>query len=123
MRFMMLLKASPASEAGQLPSDALVAEMGKYNEELVNAGVLLDAAGLQSSARGARVRFAGSARSVARGPFPEPAQLISGFWMIRVSSLEEAIEWAKRCPQPHLGDEAEIELRQVFEPEDFSQAP
>jgi hypothetical protein len=121
-RFMMILKASPESEAGVMPSESLIAEMGKYNQELVNAGVLLDCAGLQSSAKGARVRFSGAERTVVQGPFPETTQLVSGFWFIQVKSLDEAIEWAKRCPQPHLGERAEIELRPLFEPEDFAEA-
>ena len=120
---MMLLKASKDSEAGVMPSPELVAEMGKFNEELVKSGALLDAAGLQASSKGARVRFAGNQRKVSEGPFPDPANLIAGFWMIEVKSKAEAIDWARRCPHPHPGSDAEIEIRQVFEPADFADAP
>ena len=118
MRFMILLKADKTTEAGVLPDETLLAEMGKYNEELVNAGVLLAAEGLQPSSKGARVRFSGGERTVVGGPFTEVNELIAGFWMIQVKSKEEAIEWVKRCPNP-LGGEAEIEIRRVFEAEDF----
>jgi hypothetical protein len=118
MRFMILLKADKTTEAGVLPSEAQLAEMGKYNEELMNAGVLLAGEGLQPSSKGARVRFSGDARTVFDGPFPEANELIAGFWMIDVKSKEEAIEWVKRCPNP-LDGEAEIEIRQVYEAEDF----
>lgn len=118
MRFMILLKADKTTEAGALPDETLLAEMGKYNEELVNAGVLLAAEGLQPSSKGARVRFSGGERTVVGGPFTEANELIAGFWMIQVKSKEEAIEWVKRCPNP-LGGEAEIEIRQVYEAEDF----
>ena len=118
MRFMILLKADKNTEAGVLPSEELLAAMGKYNEELVRAGVLLAAEGLQASAKGARVKFSGSTRTVVDGPFSETKELIAGFWMIQVSSLGEAIEWVKRCPNP-LEGEAEIEIRRVFEAEDF----
>jgi hypothetical protein len=121
MRFMMIVKASKESEAGLMPSEELLTAMGKYNEELVNAGVMRAGEGLHPSAKGARVRFSGERRSVTNGPFPEPQQLIAGFWLIEVGSLEEAIDWAKRCPNPMAG-ESEIEIRQVFETEDFGEA-
>ena len=123
MRFMMLLKASKASEAGEMPSEELITEMGKFNEELIKSGALVDAAGLQASSKGARVKLSGSKRTVTEGPFDDTKSLVSGFWMIQVKSKAEAIEWARRCPQPHLGEEAEIEIRQVFETEDFENAP
>ncbi len=121
MRFMMIVKASRQSEAGVMPSAELLTAMGKYNEELVSAGVMRAGEGLHPSAKGARVRFAGAQRSVVRGPFPETAQLVAGFWLIEVGSLEEAIDWAKRCPNPMAG-EIEIEIRQVFEEADFGEA-
>jgi len=123
MRFMMLLKASKASEAGVMPSTELLTEMGKYNAELIKSGVLVDGAGLQASAKGARVRFSGKKRIVIDGPFTETKELLAGYWMIQVKSLQDAIEWARRCPHPHPGEDAEIELRQVFETEDFPNAP
>ena len=110
MKFMILLKADKNTEAGALPDEKLLTEMGKYNEELVKAGVLLAAEGLHPSSKGARVKFSGTKRTVMDGPFPETNQLIAGFWMFRVKSKEEAIEWAKRCPNPLQGD-AEIEIR------------
>ena len=118
MRFMVLLKATRDTEAGVMPSAQLMADMGKFNDELIKAGVLLDGQGLQPSAKGARVRFSGSRRSVIDGPFAETKELIAGFWIFRVASLEECIEWVKRCPNPMPG-ESEIEIRQVFEAEDF----
>ena len=118
MRFMILLKADKNTEAGALPDEKLLTEMGKYNEELVKAGVLLAAEGLHPSSTGARVRFSGGKRTVTDGPFSEPKELIAGFWLFQVKSKEEAIEWVKRCPNP-LDTEAEIEIRQVFEAEDF----
>jgi hypothetical protein len=121
MRFMILLKANADTEAGVLPSEKLLAEMGKYNEELVKAGVLLAGEGLQASSKGARVRFSGTRRTVVDGPFAETKELIAGFWLLQVKSKAEAIEWVKRCPNP-TGDEAEIEIRQVFEAEDFGDA-
>jgi hypothetical protein len=120
MRFMMMVKANKESEAGVMPSMELLLAMGKYNEELVKAGVLLAADGLQSSAKGARVKFTGDKRTVVDGPFAETKELIAGFWMIQVKSKEEAIEWAKRCPNPHGTGEAEIEVRQVFDSADFA---
>lgn len=118
MRFMVIVKGSKASEAGVLPSQKLLEEMGKYNEGLVKAGVLLAAEGLQASSKGKRVRFSGANRTVIDGPFTETKELIAGFWLWQVRSMEEAIEWAKRCPNPHDG-ESEIEIRQVFEAADF----
>ena len=118
MRFMILLKADKNTEAGKLPDEKLLAEMGKYNEELVKAGVLLAGEGLQPSSKGARVKFSGKKRTVIDGPFTEAKELIAGFWLLQVKSKDEAIEWVKRCPNP-LEGEAEIEIRQVFEAEDF----
>ena len=123
MRFMMMVKATRNSEAGVMPGSELLSAMGRYNEELVKAGVLLDAAGLQSSAKGMRIDFSGGRRIVSEGPFAHPRELIAGFWMIQVKSREEALEWAKRCPDPMPGEEAQIELRQVFEASDFADAP
>ena len=118
MRFMILLKADKNTEAGVMPSEKLLADMGNYNEELAKAGVLLAGEGLHPSAKGARVRFSGKKRTVIDGPFAETKELIAGFWMIQVKSKEEAIEWVKRCPNP-LEGEAEIEIRRVFEADDF----
>jgi hypothetical protein len=118
MRVMVLVKANKDSEAGIMPKEKLLAEMGKFNEELVKAGVLLAADGLQASSKGKRVRFSGQKRTVIDGPFSETKELIAGFWLWQVRSMEEAVEWVKRCPNPHEG-EAEIEIRQVFEAEDF----
>jgi hypothetical protein len=122
MRFMVIVKASKDSEAGKMPSEELLGAMAKFNEELVKAGVMVDGAGLQSSARGARIRFSGDNRTVLRGPFPETDQLIAGYWIIDVRSLDAAIEWMRRCPNPHEG-ESEIEIRQYFELEDFGASP
>ena len=120
MRFMMIVKANKNSEAGLMPEEKLIAEMTRYNEELSKAGVILDLAGLQPSSKGARVRFSGGKRTVVDGPFAETKDLIAGYWLIQVKSKEEAIEWAKRAPAPHgEGVEGEIELRQLFELEDF----
>ena len=118
MRFMVIVKASPESEAGKMPSEKLLADMGKFNEELVKAGVLLAGEGLHPSSRGARIKFSGDQRTVVDGPFAETRELVAGFWLIQVKSREEAIEWMKRCPNPMEG-ESELELRQVFEAEDF----
>jgi len=118
MRFMVMVKADKNSEAGVMPSEQLLADMGKYNEELVRAGVLLAGEGLQPSSKGARVRFSGSKRTVIDGPFAETKDLVAGFWLLQVKSKDEAIEWVKRCPNPMPG-ESEIEIRQVFEAEDF----
>jgi hypothetical protein len=118
MRFAILLKADRDTEAGKLPSRELLEAMGKYNEELVKAGVMLAGEGLQPSSKGARVRFSGSKRTVVDGPFAESKELIAGFWIFQVKSKQEAIDWVKRCPNP-LEGEAEIEIRQIFEAEDF----
>jgi hypothetical protein len=118
MRFMVMVKATKDSEAGVMPSEKLLAEMGKFNEELVKAGVMLAGEGLHPSSKGARVRFSGAKRSVIDGPFVETKELVAGFWMWKVKSKAEAIEWVKRCPNPMPGD-SEIEIRQVFEAEDF----
>ncbi|NWL78310.1 dehydrogenase [Pseudomonas taiwanensis] len=118
MRFMVIVKATKESEAGIMPSTELLTAMGQYNEALVNAGVLLSGEGLHPSSRGARVQFKGKDRSVVDGPFAETKELIAGFWLFKVNSLEECIEWVKRCPNPMLSD-SEIEIRQVFEAEDF----
>ena len=119
MRFMILIKANRNSEAGVLPDEKLLAEMGKFNEELAKAGILLGGDGLQSTSKGARVRFTGQDRTVIDGPFAESKELIAGFWLWQVKSKEEAIEWVKRCPNPHPGLETEIEIRQLFEADDF----
>jgi hypothetical protein len=118
MRFMVIIKANEKSERGEMPSERLLTEMGKYNEQLVKAGVLLAGEGLHPSSKGARVRLSGTTRTVIDGPFPETKELVAGFWLIQVSSKEEAIEWVKRIPNPD-GDDTEIEIRQVFEAEDF----
>jgi hypothetical protein len=120
MRFMVMVKANEDSEAGVMPSEQLLTEMGKYNEELVKAGVMLAGEGLHPSSKGARVHFSGDKRTVTDGPFTEAKELIAGFWLIQVKSKEEAIEWVKRCPNPMEG-ESEIEIRQVFEAEDFGE--
>jgi hypothetical protein len=119
MRFMVIVKADKSSEAGELPDEKLLAEMTKFNEELVKAGVLLAAEGLQPSSKGARVRFSGNKRTVIDGPFAETKELVAGFWLFQVKSKEEAIEWVKRSPNPFPGTESEVEIRQVFEAEDF----
>ncbi len=118
MKFMVLVKATKDSEAGVMPSNELLIAMGKYNEELAKAGILLDGQGLHPSSKGARVRFSGAKRTVIDGPFAETKELVSGFWIWQVKSKEEAIEWLKRCPNPMLED-SEIELRQIFEMSDF----
>ena len=124
MRVLVIVKASKDSEAGILPKQELLAEMGKFNEELVKAGVLLAAEGLQASTKGKRVRFSGTKRIVIDGPFTETKELIAGFWLWQVRSMEEAIEWVKRCPNPHPCEgESEIEIRQVFEAADFGSEP
>ena len=119
MRFMVMVKATKDSEAEVMPSEALLAAMGKYNEELVKAGVLLAGEGLRSSRYGARIEFRGKERIVVDGPFVETKEMIAGFWIIQVKSKAEAIEWMKRCPHPHPGTDTNIELRQIFEAEDF----
>ncbi len=118
MRFMVMVKASKDSEAGVMPSEKLLAEMGKFNEELVKAGVMLAGEGLQASSKGARVRFSGTKRTVTDGPFAETKELVAGFWMWKCKDLKEAIEWAKRCPNP-MNEDSDLEIRQVFEAEDF----
>jgi hypothetical protein len=118
MRFMVMVKANKQSEAGEMPSTELLTAMGKYNEELVKAGVMLAGEGLHPSSKGARVRFSGDKRTVIDGPFAETKELVAGFWLFEVKSKEEAIEWVKRCPNPMPG-ESEIEIRQVFEDADF----
>lgn len=119
MKFMVIVKASAASEAGQMPDEQLLAEMGRFNEELVKAGVMVGGEGLHPSAKGARVTFDGDKRSVTRGPFPETQHLVAGFWLLEVKSLDEAIEWMRRCPNPHPGAVSQVEIRQVFEADDF----
>ena len=119
MRFMVIVRATKQSEAGMLPDRKLLADMGRYNEELVKAGVMLAGEGLQPSSKGARVRFSGSKRTVIDGPFAETKELIAGFWIFQVRSLEEAVEWVKRAPNPMPGQDSEIEIRQIFENEDF----
>ena len=118
MRFMVIVKANKESEAGILPSEELIAAMTKYNEELAKAGALLDLSGLHPSSKGARVKFSGGKRTVIDGPFSETKELIAGFWLWQVRSLEEAVEWVKRCPNPQEG-ETEVEIRPIFEAEDF----
>jgi hypothetical protein len=118
MRFMVIVKATKSSEAGALPSEELLTAMGKYNEELTKAGVMLGGEGLHPSSKGARVKFSGEKRTVIDGPFAETKELIAGFWLWKCTSLQEAIEWAKRCPNP-MPEESELEIRQVFEAEDF----
>jgi hypothetical protein len=120
VKFMVIVKANADSEAGVLPDAKLLTEMGKYNEELVKAGVMLAGEGLHPSSNGARVRFSGDKRTVIDGPFAETKELIAGFWLFQVKSKEEAIEWVKRCPNPMPDTEAEIEIRQVFDPDDFA---
>lgn len=119
MRFMIFVKATKNSEAGVLPDEKLLTAMMKYNEELVKAGVMLSGEGLQPSSKGARVKFSGDKRTVIDGPFAETKELIAGFWLWKCKSREEAIEWVKRCPNPMPGENSEIEIRQVFEAEDF----
>lgn len=120
MRFMIIIKADEKSEAGILPSEQLLTDMSRYNQELVNAGVLLAGEGLHPSSKGARVHFSGNDRTVVDGPFSEAKELIAGFWLIQVKSLDEAIEWVKRIPSS--GEDAQVEIRQVFETEDFGEA-
>jgi hypothetical protein len=121
MRFMVIVKATKSSEAGALPSEKLLTAMGKYNEELSKAGVMLAGEGLHPSSKGARVRFSGEKRTVTDGPFAETKELVAGFWLWKCTSWKEAIEWAKRCPNP-MPEESELEIRQVFEAEDFGAA-
>ena len=118
MRFMILIKANKDTEAGVMPSEQLLADMGRFNEELVKAGIMQAGEGLQPSSKGARVRFNGTQRTVVDGPFSETKELIAGFWIWKCKSKQEAIDWVKRCPNP-TGEQAEIEIRQIFEAEDF----
>ena len=120
MKVMVIVKATPSSEAGEMPSEKLLTEMGNYNEELVNAGIMLAGEGLHPSSKGCRVRFSGRNRTVIDGPFAETKELIAGFWLWEVSSMEEAIEWAKRCPNP-MPEESELEIRPIFEADDFGE--
>ena len=119
MRFMVIVKATPESEAGVMPSIELLSEMGKFNEELVKAGVMLAGEGLHPSRRGKRVRFSGGKRTVIDGPFAQTREVVAGYWIWKVKAMEEALEWVKRCPDPMPGEEAEIEIRPIFEAEDF----
>jgi hypothetical protein len=119
MRFMVMVRATQQSEDGMLPDEKLLADMGKYNEELAKAGVLLGGEGLQPSSKGARVRFSGTKRAVIDGPFVETKELIAGYWIMKANSLQECIDWVKRCPNPFPGIESDVEIRQVFEAEDF----
>ena len=121
MRVMVIVKASKASEAGEMPDEKLLTDMGRFNEELVNAGIMLAGEGLHPTSRGKRVRFSGSGRTVIDGPFAETKELIAGYWLWQVKSMQEAIDWVKRCPNPMPG-ESEIEIRPVFAPEDFGEA-
>jgi hypothetical protein len=121
MRVMVIVKATKNSEAGVMPSETLLADMGKFNEELVTAGVLLAGDGLHPSSKGKRVRFAGGKKTVIDGPFAETNDLIAGYWIWQVTSMEEAVEWVQRCPEPMPGEESEIEIRPVFEADDFGQ--
>lgn len=121
MRFMLIVKAGEASEAGLMPSTERLTAMGEFNEQLVNAGVLLAGEGLQPSSKGARVEFSGDERRVSHGPFPQNGELIAGFWLIQARSLDEAIGWVKRCPKPH-DEDTHIEIRQLFDAEDFGEA-
>ena len=122
MRFMVIVKASKDSEAGKMPSEELLGAMAKFNEEMVKAGIMLDGAGLKASSHGARIRFSGNKRTVIDGPFAETKELVAGYWIIQVKNKAEAIEWMKRCPNPHAED-CEIEIRQFFEMEDFGDSP
>jgi hypothetical protein len=120
VRVMVIVKASKSSEAGVMPDERMLTEMGKYNEELVNAGIMLAGEGLQPSSKGKRVRFSGAQRTVIDGPFTETKELIAGFWLWQVKSMDEAVEWLKRCPNPH-NEETDVEIRPVFEAEDFGE--
>ncbi len=122
MKVMVIVKATKNSEAGVMPSEKLLAEMGNYNEELVKAGILLAGDGLHPSSKGKRIRFSGGKRTVVDGPFAETKELVAGYWIWQVRSMDEALEWARRCPDPMPGEDAELELRPVFEMEDFASA-
>ncbi len=119
MKVMVIVKATKNSEAGVMPSEKLLTEMGQYNEELVKAGIMLDGEGLHPSSKGKRIKFSGTKRTVVDGPFAETKELIAGYWVWQVRSIEEAVEWARRCPDPMPGEEAELEVRPIFEAEDF----
>lgn len=121
MKVMVIVKASKSSEAGEMPSEQLLREMGNYNEELVRAGIMLAGDGLHPSSKGVRIRFSGKDRTVINGPFAETKELIAGYWIWQVKSMQEAIDWLKRCPNPH-NDESEVEIRQIFEADDFGEA-
>lgn len=121
MKIMVIVKATKNSEAGLMPSEKLLTEMGKYNEELVKAGIMLAGDGLHPSVKGKRVRISGSKRTVVDGPFAETKELVAGYWIWQVRSMEEALEWARRCPEPMPGEESELELRPIFEMEDFAE--
>jgi hypothetical protein len=122
MRFVAFVKATKASEAGEMPSEEMLSQMGKFNEEMIKAGVMLDGNGLQPSSKGARVRFSGPKRTTIDGPFAETKELVAGYWIMQCKSLAEAVEWIRRCPNPHYED-SEIEIRQLFELEDFGESP
>lgn len=122
MRVMVIIKADATSEAGNMPDEKMLAEMGQFNEELVKAGIMLAGEGLHPSSKGARVKFAGDQRTVVDGPFAETKELIAGFWIWKVKTFEEAVEWVKRCPNPMPGTESEVEIRPIFEMEDFGEA-
>lgn len=122
MRFMVMVKATKDSEGGKMPSEELLAAMAQFNQELVKAGVMLDGNGLQPSSKGARIRFSGNKRTVIDGPFAETKELVAGYWILQCKSLAEAIEWIRRCPNPH-NEDGEIEIRQMFELEDFGESP
>ncbi len=121
MKVMVIVKATENTEAGVMPSEALLREMGAFNEELVKAGIMLAGEGLHPSTKGKRIRFSGGKRSVVDGPFPETKELIAGYWIWQVRSMEEAVDWARRCPDPMPGEDAELEIRPIFEAEDFGQ--
>jgi len=121
MRFMVIVKATQNSEAGFMPNEQLLTKMGQYNEELAKAGIMLSGDGLQPSSKGARVRFSGKQRTVVDGPFAETKELVAGFWIWQCKSMQEAIEWVKRCPNPMPGEDSDIEIRQLFEAEDFAE--
>jgi hypothetical protein len=121
MRVMVIVKATNNSEAGVMPSEKLLADMGQFNEELVKAGIMLAGEGLQPSSKGKRVRFSGGSKTVIDGPFPQTKELVAGFWLWQVKSMDEAVEWARRCPDPMPGEESEIEIRPVFEAQDFGE--
>ena len=123
MRVMVMVKATKSSEAGEMPSEKLLTEMGKFNDELVKAGIMLAGDGLHPSSRGKRVRFSGGEKRVVDGPFTETKEIIAGYWIWQVKSIEEAVEWVRRCPDPMPGDESEIEIRPLFEAADFGSEP